>query len=326
MRKTNLIKNICVFAAAAFVLGACAETKLFVHASKRLNDTNGSQGTYKVGKPYQIDGKWYYPSENWNYDKSGVASWYGPNFHGKPTANGETFDQWEVSAAHKTLPLPSIVRVTNLSNGRSLVVRINDRGPFAHSRIIDMSRRAAQLLGFEKEGTANVRVQVMAKESQALAQRLKGGGPSLSAANSPIQTNAATAAQSTPVTSETLPAPDYATTSPVQTQAVQVARIEPIAPPPASTTVSSGPLGPVGTVYVQAGAFSNEANAERVRMTLASFGHKVSVTPVLVNGRDLFRVRVGPVASDADAQGLLIQVVDAGYANARTVSDPYGAR
>lgn len=87
--------------------------------------------TTKIGKPYKIGGNWYYPKEDPNYDQTGYASWYGPNFHGRPTANGERFDMNELSAAHKTLPMPSHVLVTNLDNGRSLRLRVNDRGPFA---------------------------------------------------------------------------------------------------------------------------------------------------------------------------------------------------
>jgi len=118
-------------------------------------------GEQKVGRPYQIGGIWYYPSVDDNYDEVGVASWYGPQFHGRPTANGEVFDMNKVTAAHPTLPLPSRVRVTNLENGRSIVVRVNDRGPFAKGRIIDLSRRSAQLLGFQGQGTTRVRVQLV---------------------------------------------------------------------------------------------------------------------------------------------------------------------
>jgi len=121
----------------------------------------GPVGEQKVGRPYQIGGVWYYPQEDPDYDEVGVASWYGPNFHGKATANGETFNMNALTAAHPTLPLPSRVRVTNLENGRTLMLRVNDRGPFAKDRILDVSRRAAQLLGFAGDGTARVRVQLV---------------------------------------------------------------------------------------------------------------------------------------------------------------------
>ena len=130
---------------------------------------------YKVGVPYQIDGVWYRPAENFRYRKTGVASFYGGetrgvDFHGRTTANGEIYDMHALTAAHPTLPLPTLVNVTNLENGRSIVVRVNDRGPFVNGRIIDVSRRAAQDLGFERQGTASVRVEVLARESRALKQ------------------------------------------------------------------------------------------------------------------------------------------------------------
>ncbi|MGI9417166.1 MAG: septal ring lytic transglycosylase RlpA family protein [Geminicoccaceae bacterium] len=112
----------------------------------------------KVGKPYQINGEWYYPRMVDRYREIGVASWYGVPFHGRQTANGEVYDMHGMTAAHPTLPLPSIARVTNLENGRTITVRINDRGPFAKKRIIDLSRRAAWELGFKDQGTAEVEV------------------------------------------------------------------------------------------------------------------------------------------------------------------------
>lgn len=112
----------------------------------------------KIGRPYEVFGVTYFPADDRDYDERGIASWYGPTFHAKATANGETYNQEDLTAAHKTLPMPSWVEVTNLDNGRSLVVRINDRGPFVEGRIIDLSRRSAELLGVERPGLARVRV------------------------------------------------------------------------------------------------------------------------------------------------------------------------
>lgn len=321
--------GLCVMAAT--MLSACAETKFVMHTAKRLGETNKSQGDYKVGKPYQINGVWYYPSVDMSYDRTGIASWYGPNFHGKPTANGETFDQWEVSAAHKTLPMPSVVRVTNMTNGRSLVVRINDRGPFKPGRIIDLSRRAAQLLGIEKTGTAQVRVQILPNESRIAAQRAKAGGTQLSSVEAPIK---AENVSSTPIASQSLPEPVMAQPksklyiAPKAQPAAQPVSVQPA--PVQETTIVDTPVmeAKVGQVtqvaavptrmYVQAGAFSNVSNAERVKSRLATIGN-VTVTPISVSGRDLYRVRVGPISNIAQADHVLAQVVDAGYANARTV-------
>ena len=116
------------------------------------------RGYRKVGKPYQIKGIWYTPRVDPNYNATGIASFYAHDFHDKPTANGETFDMHALTAAHKTLPLPSYVIVQNLENGRRVKVRVNDRGPFVAGRIIDLSKRAAQVLGFKRQGLAKVRV------------------------------------------------------------------------------------------------------------------------------------------------------------------------
>lgn len=131
-------------------------------------------GVYKVGNPYKIMGKWYYPKEDYSYSEVGVASWYGEAFHAKKTANGERYNMNTLTAAHRTLPLPSIVRVTNLENGRSLVLRVNDRGPYAKERIIDISKRGAQLLGYQTKGTTKVRVEILEKESKALKAAMLG--------------------------------------------------------------------------------------------------------------------------------------------------------
>ena len=115
-------------------------------------------GTYKLGSPYRIGTRWYVPAEEPGYDKVGLASWYGSDFHGRKTSNGEVFDMHALTAAHPTLPLPSYAYVTNLSNNRTILVRINDRGPYANDRIVDLSRRSARELGFELHGLTRVRV------------------------------------------------------------------------------------------------------------------------------------------------------------------------
>lgn len=127
------------------------------------------KGAFRVGEPYRINGVLYHPAFDWDYDETGKASWYGAPFHGRLTANGELYDQNELTAAHQTLPLPSMVRVTNLENGRSLVVRVNDRGPFIKGRILDVSRKAAKLLKFHHKGVTNVRIEVLEKESRQAA-------------------------------------------------------------------------------------------------------------------------------------------------------------
>jgi len=159
----------CIFAclALAHCAGNTVDSRYGVSPSARLvgpgEPVPKGGGVYHVGQPYTVAGRVYVPEENPHYSAVGIASWYGDDFHGRETANGEIFDADSLSAAHPTLPLPSYVRVTNLSNGRSLIVRVNDRGPYAANRIIDVSRKAAHLLGFTVRGTAWVRVEYVGR-------------------------------------------------------------------------------------------------------------------------------------------------------------------
>ena len=130
---------------------------------------------YKIGEPYEINNIWYYPKRDLTYEETGIASWYGDKFHGRMTANGEIFNKNIISAAHKTLPMPSMVRVTNLDNGNVLNVRINDRGPYVHGRIIDLSEKAAELLGFKEVGVSRVKVNILLEQSLWLERSAKEG-------------------------------------------------------------------------------------------------------------------------------------------------------
>src|SRR6187551_2028159 len=140
-------------------------------------------GTYRVGKPYSVAGRVYVPEEDPNYRAEGMASWYGDDFHGRLTANGEVFDMASLTAAHPTLPIPSYARVTNLSNGKSLIVRVNDRGPYHGNRLIDVSNKAAELLEFKGNGVARVRVEYVARaplegsDDRQLVATLRTGVP-----------------------------------------------------------------------------------------------------------------------------------------------------
>jgi rare lipoprotein A len=155
-----------VLAAACSRSGPPAETRIHygsgVPASERLigdgQPIPKGGGSYKIGTPYRVDGQWYVPREEPNYDSTGLASFYAADFHGRRTANGEIFDMRALTAAHPTLPLPSYAYVTNLDNGRTLLVRVNDRGPYVNDRVIDLSRAVARYLGMENLGLARVRV------------------------------------------------------------------------------------------------------------------------------------------------------------------------
>lgn len=170
LTKRNLLTPLV--AAVILLLSGCASDRLNLGEYSQRSIFSAKGSSYKIGKPYKIRGQWYYPAEDYGYSEVGTASWYGEDFHAKYTANGEVYNMHTLTAAHRTLPLPSIVRVTNLENGRSLVLRVNDRGPFAKNRIIDISKRGAQLLGFQNKGTAKVRVEIMAEESKDLKQAI----------------------------------------------------------------------------------------------------------------------------------------------------------
>src|SRR6185312_17131686 len=129
------LQRISAAAAMAALTAGCAVERTGTNLP--TPPSAGGQGIYKVGNPYQIDGTWYYPKEQPDYDETGIASWYGPTFYGHRTANGEIYNAGDLTAAHRTLPMPVNVRVTNLDNGRSTVLRVNDRGPYAKGRIID---------------------------------------------------------------------------------------------------------------------------------------------------------------------------------------------
>ncbi len=162
---------LCLVAANCTVgpLSRTVDPKYGVAASPRVIDDGRpipkGGGVYRVGNPYTIAGRLYVPGEDPNYRAEGIASWYGSDFHGRRTANGEIYDMHAISAAHPTLPIPSYVRVTNLSNQRSLIVRVNDRGPFKDNRIIDLSAKSAEVLGFRGKGLARVRVEYVGRAS-----------------------------------------------------------------------------------------------------------------------------------------------------------------
>jgi len=283
-----------------------------------------TSGIYKIGKPYQINGVWYYPAEDFNYDETGVASWYGPGFHAKNTANGEIYDQNELTAAHKTLPMPSLVRVTNLDNGRSVVVRVNDRGPYANGRVIDMSRRGAQLLGFEGSGTAKVRVKILAEETRAIAAAARQGTPA-------------------PILAET----DGPVPKPVPRARIEVAgpagpttgkptvgNVGVTVPPPATVAgsmvagrfvpaplVSQMPVRGQENLYVQVGAFGSAENVARARARLAAMGQPANVSSTRSGKLTLQRVRVGPLDSVDRADVVLNQIIQAGLTEAKIVVD-----
>lgn len=303
----HTIRLACA-AALALSLAACSSAP----SGGENVPPGGGKGIYKIGQPYQIDGTWYYPAEDWNYNETGIASWYGEQFHGRYTANGEVFDLNQLTAAHRTLPMPTVVRVTNLDNGRSIEVRVNDRGPYARGRIIDLSRRAAQLLGFEGQGTAKVRVQIDVPASIQVASlagrrgteaELAAAAPAPQAA--PVQAVAAQPLAPPPGASVTANRPVPLPAAPPSPPNVPPSLA--IAEAPLPETVRIVPVTPTG-IYIQAGAFVSIDRATQLKARLQKFG-QVNVTSARVSGLNMYRVRVGPVASVDQADALLSQVI-----------------
>lgn len=307
-----------MFGAVALVLAGCG-SRGGGSASTNVVAPNDN-GFYKVGQPYQIDGKWYYPGINWSYNETGIASWYGRDFNGKYTANGERYDMNTLTAAHRTLPMPSIVEVTNLDNGRSIQLRVNDRGPYARDRILDVSRRAAQLLGFENAGTAHVRVQLLQQQTlqaQLLAQR--NGGPDVEA---PTQLAAAEPVAAVNAQALTPPAgASTTTTQPAPTSRAATSHLALVSPAEAATP-KTPTVAPTSNskMYIQAGAFSRRDNAESLKAKLTQFG-SVNIDAARVNGANVYRVRIGPIATTGEADRLLGDVVKSGVPQARLAFD-----
>jgi rare lipoprotein A len=290
-------------------------------------------GKYKVGEPYQVNGVWYYPNEDYGYDETGIASWYGGEFHGRRTANGETFDANELTAAHPTLPMPSLARVTNLDNGRSLVVRVNDRGPFRGGRLVDVSRRVAQMLGFEKSGTAKVRLQVLTDESKAIASAAGHYGTEQAsrayAQNSTKRFTRAAPRQKVQIAALP-PVSDYQPAQPIVAKTTPNTAM-PALPPITSTesilaarqelpVVTQVPVKPNPQIYVQAGAFSQMNNAEQLKRSLRGIC-VAEIDRTMVADKTFYRVRVGPLANADKAKTMLQQIAQAGVANPRIVVD-----
>ncbi|HKY19243.1 MAG TPA: septal ring lytic transglycosylase RlpA family protein [Rhizomicrobium sp.] len=305
-----------VFAATAALLAASCSSTPPPRPAVPDNSVTvpPNAGVYKVGQPYQVESVWYYPREQPDYDETGIASWYGPNFYGRKTANGEIYSGDQLTAAHKTLPMPVNVRVTNLANGKSLIVRINDRGPFSRGRIIDLSRRAAELLDVVQSGTARVRVTYVARAD------LNGAPPP--SETPPAIANALQAAPSGKVDSAALGILPGAAVAPP----ARIATLPTPAPIPAELFAENQPMGqvtrvpvpPVTRLYVQLGAFSRKENAQAL---LDKVGGDLRISALQRGGQTLYRVRSGPLASVQDADAALARITGAGANDAHIVVD-----
>lgn len=253
---------------------------------------SGKGGVYKVGKPYKIMGQTYYPKEDYTYSEVGMASWYGSDFHNRSTANGEKYDMNTLTAAHRTLPLPSIVKVTNLENGRSLILRVNDRGPYVKNRIIDVSKRSAQLLGYQAKGIAKVRVDLLEKESKELKAAMTGR---------PMEPVLASVRKSKPIKK-------------FEYTAVEPLRLD------NPYNASGKTFEADKSFFVQAGAFSKHETAKELSSKLSKFG-KSKIAKTDVDGSRFYRVRIGPFSFHEEAEVTLAKVKNFGINNAKIVND-----
>lgn len=267
-------------------------------------------GVYKVGSPYRVGGRWYHPQENPNYDRTGVASWYGTAFHGRKTANGEVYDMYALTAGHPTLPLPSYAYVTNLDNGRTVLVRINDRGPYARDRLIDLSYQTARTLGYHERGLARVRVRYAGR---APLNGDDGAERRFLAAQSWSRSQYASSSNAQPVTTGSIgaarqqrnysaggasPAPSWSVAQYRRGGAQPVSQQQPEA------------LG-ASVTYLRVGPFSSEAEAERLRFMLAG-GDPSAVEPAGNGGETAYRVRLGPY-DDSGAAAAMARIAAAGF-------------
>ncbi len=301
--RVRTLRHVAVLVLASSGLTACASGGMNPFASKPYTRTadispapmaeatpQRPAGIYKVGAPYQANGKWYVPAEQPDYVEEGLASWYGDEFQGRQTANGEVFDVSMATAAHPTLPMPSMVEVTNLDTGKTVTVRVNDRGPFVEGRILDLSKAAAHQLGIYSKGTANVRVRYVGMA---------------------------------PLTPDS--APVYVAQAPVAPKMPNAATPN-LSPGRVETAVLHTPATPnggltTGAYAIQAGAFANRDNAERLGAQLAHAG-AVRISPTTVNATTLYRVLVGSWDDKAAAEARLSELAALGAMNARIVLAP----
>lgn len=270
---------------------------------------------------------WIIPNPK-GYVERGLASWYGPNFHGKRSSSGEPYDMYKMTAAHKTLPLPTYVKVTNLENNRSVVVKINDRGPFKDGRILDLSYVAAAKLGMTGNGTATVELHVL---DEGIPTGTVAGATDDGVVTSGIAKPAPLAVETLPAPAETvtkevpagsgsgLSAAEAQLPTPGEPPSVPTAsEAEPAAPSPAN--VASQPAEQHG-VFIQVGAFSNLQNAERAKQKLLEVQqHPVTISPVQGRYQMLQRVQIGPFASEAEAAKLKRTLNDLGFKGHRLIT------
>jgi rare lipoprotein A len=268
-------------------------------------------------KPYEINGTWYYPQKHYEYAEEGKASHYGTKdgCHGRKTSTGQRFNAHALTAAHKTLPIPSMVRVTNLDNGRTLNLKIVDRGPFVKGRIIDVSSKAAKMLGFYERGIANVRVETLVDESIHFANNYNPNKP---------QPSVRAKTKNLPLKDVMPPTPLLAQNEAVNSPFKLVSYQQPLPDEPVDTNIKpakrSSKKGAVNGVFVDMGMYANADTAQKlVHLTTKKFRVPAKSYKYNKNKKQFYRVLVGPFTSSENASNLLHQIHSHGYRSAVVV-------
>ena len=278
-KKSLIFKNLCLFIFIILINQSCTSgIEVAANLGNRYILPKDTKKTfpipiYKIGNKYEVKGKFYFPKKDMLYSKTGIASWYGPKFHGKLTANGEIYNQNELTAAHKTLPLPSAVKVTNLKNNKSLNLRINDRGPFVNDRIIDLSSKAADLLGLKKQGTGLVKVTILQEQTKALEKLAKKGlFPEL----------------------RDLPKPDTPTINKPQKSIVKIEGInKAYIQKNKKIDYDLKNLKSNYKIFIKLGSFSTLKSANLMKEKL-NYIKNIKIYNVMINNKNIFQVKSGP--------------------------------
>ena len=277
--KFLIFKKLCLFVVIILINQSCTSSiEVAANLGKKYILPKETTKTfpipiYKIGNKYEVKGKFYFPKKDMLYSKTGIASWYGPKFHGKLTANGEIYNQNELTAAHKTLPLPSAVKVTNLKNNKSLNLRINDRGPFVNDRIIDLSSKAADLLGLKKQGTGLVKVTILQEQTKALEKLAKKGlFPEL----------------------RDLPKPDTPTINKPQKSIVKIEGInKAYIQKNKKIDYDLKNLKSNYKIFIKLGSFSTLKSANLMKEKL-NYIKNIKIYNVIINNKNIFQVKSGP--------------------------------
>ncbi len=338
------MNKLFTIAVAGLVLTGCTSSmQLASHAWKKSGIggkecTPGTlEGYEKTGNPYTISGITYYPlKSSAGYKQQGIASWYGRDFHAKLTANGECYNMFAMTAAHPTLPLPTWVKVTNLENNKAVILRVNDRGPFARGRLIDLSYRAAQALGTAEQGVAPVEVEalpgmpigwrddkIMYARGTQIVQRATPKSQAHSSSNYRLTANRTqpqqektTGGSFTHRISQRDDSVDLSAGKPIQVETTPQQTVPNIA----YEDLPAGPDPKITEhkfektkIYIQVGAFSDHNNAQRQRALLAEREPNAFTADFEHAGRTLHRVRSGPYDSVEAADAALAKLVEAGF-------------